>query len=176
MRNTLARASRRLLMPDVVGEEPDLLSKIAASALGLGLVAGLAGLAIYFFAFGQTFEGPISISASSGDPDVVATVRFQSRFKNRRFLTHSLQLDLRPNVRCTYLGQDVDTEQLVTMVGDEQVDARLGYREDKPGWGRVVTLDVKPPRSSPKEALLVVALLLIFGCTAGMAVVAKTSD
>jgi hypothetical protein len=54
------------------------------------------------------------------------------------------------------------------------MDARVRYREEKSGWGYVVSLDLEPSGTSAKEVLLIISLLLIFGCTAGMAVIAQS--
>jgi hypothetical protein len=43
----------------------------------------------------------------------------------------------------------------------------------KSGWQRVVSLDLEPPGSSPKETPLIVSLLLTFGFTTTMAVISK---
>ena len=146
---------------------------MVTGTLGLGLLAGLLGLGFYYFGFGQTFVGSVTVSASAEDPAVIGKVQFQSRFKNTRFLTHSVVLDLAPDTPCTFLGDEIDAAEVIRMFGDREVEARTGYREHKAGWGRVVSLDLKPEGSSPKETLLILSLLLIFGCTGGMAVVAK---
>ena len=145
-----------------------------ASILGLGLVLGLIGFAIYFFAFGQTFEGEIEIMADHSETGAIGTVTFQSRFRNRRFLTHSMYLDLTPNTLTTYQGAVIDTQKAVERFSGIKMEARVGYREEKSGWGKVVSLDLEPPGSSPKEKLLIISLILIFGCTVGMAVIARS--
>jgi hypothetical protein len=144
-----------------------------SSILGLGLLAGLVGFAIYFFGFGQTFEGEVNISDTVDEPGAVGMVTFQSRFRNRRFLTHSVFLDLYADTPTTLHGETITAQEAVNLFNESKVDAQLGYREDKGGWGRVVSLDLEPPSSSPKEILLIASLLLIFGCTAGMAFIAK---
>ena len=67
-----------------------------------------------------------------------------------------------------------DAQDAVERFSNTKIEARIGYREEKPGWGYVVSLDIEPPGSSPKEVLLITSLLLVFGCTAGMAVIAKS--
>jgi hypothetical protein len=146
---------------------------VLSSVLALGLLAGLVGFGIYFFSFGQTYEGEIRLSAQNDEPEAIGMVTFQSRFRNRRFLTHSMFLDLYPETPTTFQGEAILTEEAVKLFADADIDARVGYREEKSGWGYVVSLDLEPPGASPKETLLVISLLLIFGCTAGMAVVAK---
>ena len=149
------------------------MKKLAANALGIGIVAGLISLAFYFFAFGQTFEGNITISPSNGNSSVIGIVEFQARFQNRRFLTHSVFLDLAPDTHCTYQGKEIEASKVVQKFDNMQIMARVGYREDDPGWGRVISLDLEPQSSSPKEYLLVISVILIFVCTGGMAVLAK---
>jgi hypothetical protein len=144
-----------------------------ANILSLGLLAGIIGLGLYFFGFGQTFVGQVNISSISDQPGAVGLVSFQSRFKNRRFLTHSVYLDLMKDTPVTYQGDAITSQQAVNQFDDSSLHARVGYREHKPGFGYVRTLDLEPPSSSPKEILLAISILLIFGCTAGMAVIAK---
>lgn len=46
-----------------------------SNAFGLGLVAGIIGFAVYFFAFGQTFEGHvISLDLESPGPSPKETL------------------------------------------------------------------------------------------------------
>jgi hypothetical protein len=143
------------------------------SVLALGLLAGLVGFAIYFFGFGQTFEGEVRLSTNPDEPNSVGLVTFQSRFRNRRFLTHSVFLDLYPDTPTTHEGEQIHAEEAVDRFSDFPIEARVGYQEEKSGWGYVVSLDLEPPGSSPKELLLIGSLLLIFGCIAGMAIIAK---
>ena len=150
------------------------MRNILSSILALGLLAGIIGFAVHFFAFGQTFEGEIEISAEDGKTDVIGLVTFQSRFKNRRFLTHSVFLDLADDTPATYRGEKIDAKIVIERFANTRMEARVGYREQKPGWGYVVSLDLEPAGSSPKEVLLIFSLLLIFGCTAGMAVIARS--
>jgi hypothetical protein len=138
-------------------------------------VVGILGFALYFFAFGQTYDGEIEILEVHNEPGVIGQVSFQSRFQNRRFLTHSVYLDLAPDTPVTFQGGRIPAEEALTRFSDTKIEARVGYREDKAGWGSVVSLDLDPLNTSVKEVLMVVSLLLIFGCTAGMAVLAKTS-
>jgi len=149
------------------------MNKALSNLLGLGLLAGLVGFAVYFFSFGQTFEGDIRITKENNQPGVVGTVYFQSRFTNRRFLTHSVYLDLLADTPTTYQGELITALEAVEKYPDQMIPARIGYREEKSGFGKVVTLDLDPPGSSPKEILLISSLVLIFGCTAGMAIIAK---
>ena len=149
------------------------MGKVLSGILALGLVAGLVGFAMYFFGFGQTFEGEVRISEKIEEPGVIGLVTFQSRFRNRRFLTHSVYLDLNPGTSTTYQGVVIQAQEAVERFAEAEIEARVGYREEKSGWGYVVSLDLEPPGSSPKEILMIASLLLIFGCTAGMAVVAK---
>jgi hypothetical protein len=142
--------------------------------LALGLVAGLIGFGIYFFAFGQTFEGEIELSPAKDEVPYIGLVTFQSRFKNRRFLTHSVYLDLAQDTPTTYRGESLGAQEAIDHFSSAKIDARVGYREEKPGWGYVVSLDLEPPGSSPKETLLISSLLLIFGCTIGMAVISRS--
>ena len=74
----------------------------------------------------------------------------------------------------TYRGERIDATEVFKRLGETAIKARVGYREDKPGWGRVVSLDLESDGSSPKEAHVAMSLLLIFGCTGGMAIIAKT--
>ena len=150
------------------------MRNILANILGLGLFAGIIGLVVYFFVFGQTFEGEIEITAKNNEPGVIGQVTFQSRFKNRRFLTHSIYLDLTPDTPTTYQGDVIDIHEAIERFVDTKMEARVGYREEKSGWGYVVSLDLEPPGSSPKEVLLAISLILIFGCTVGMAVIARS--
>jgi hypothetical protein len=147
---------------------------ILSNFLALGLVAGIIGFAVYFFAFGQTFEGEIEISTKTGEPGVIGLVTFQSRFQNRRFLTHSMFLDLAHDAPMTYRGDSIDAQEAIERFSNTKMEARVGYREEKPGWGYIVSLDLEPTGSSPKEVLLISSLLLIFGCTAGLAVIARS--
>ena len=149
------------------------MRKKLSNLLGWGLLAGMIGFAVYFFGFGQTFEGRVRISAENDEPGMVGLVTFQSRFKNRRFLTHAVYLDLKPDTPVTYRGEALEAGEAAQRFDGAELEARLGYREEKSGWGYVVSLDLEPPGSSPKEILLVVSLLLIFGSTIGMAVIAK---
>jgi hypothetical protein len=148
----------------------DLLTNI----LGLGLTAGLIGFGVYFFAFGQTYEGEIRLSSENVQAPNIGRVTFQSRFTNRRFLTHSMVLDLDRGTPTTYRGKSMDAQEAVEQFSDAKVEARIRYREEKSGWGYVVSLDLEPAGTSPKEVLLIVSLILIFGCTAGMAVIAQS--
>jgi hypothetical protein len=147
---------------------------LGSGILAFGLVARLVGFAVYFFGLGQTYEGEIRISAESDEPDAIGLVTFQSRFRNRRFLTHSMFLDLYPDTPTTFQGRAMLAEDAVNRFHEAEIEARVSYREEKSGWGDVVSLDLEPPDSSPKEILLISSLLLIFGCTASLAVVAKT--
>ena len=149
------------------------MGKVLSSILALGLVAGMVGFAVYFFGFGQTFEGKIRISEQIDEPGIIGWVTFQSRFRNRRFLTHSMYLDLHPGTPTTYQGDTIQAQEAVERFAESEIEARVGYREEKSGWGQVVSLDLEPSGSSPKEILLTGSLLLIFGCTAGMAVIVK---
>jgi len=142
--------------------------------LALGMVAGIIGFAIYYFAFGQTFDGEVEISAGNDDPAYIGLVTFQSRFKNRRFLTHSVYLDLAYDISTTYQGEKIDARDAVERFDNTKLEARVGYREEKSGWGYVVSLDLEPPGTSPKEILLITSIMLIFGCTGGMAVIAQS--
>ena len=144
-----------------------------ANILGLGLAVGIIGLAVYFLAFGQTFEGEIKISAKNNETGVIGQVAFQSRLRNRRFLTHSMYLDLAPDTPTTYRGDAIDIQEAIERFADTKMEARVGYREEKSGWGYVFSLDLEPPGSSPKEKLLLFSLILIFGCTVSMAVIAR---
>lgn len=149
------------------------MRKMLTNLLALGLVAGIIGFAVYFFAFGQTFEGQVEISAKNGGTADIGLVTFQSRFKNRRFLTHSMFLDLAQDTPTTYRGDILDAQDAIQRFANNKVEARVGYREEKPGWGYVVSLDLEPPGSSPKEKLLISSLMLVFACTIGMAVIAR---
>jgi hypothetical protein len=153
--------------------EKDVRS-ILTNILALGLVAGIIGFVVYFFAFGQTFEGEIEISAEDNETHHIGLVTFQSRFKNRRFLTHSMFLDLAHDTPTTYRGERIDAQDAIERFANMKIEARVGYREEKPGWGDVVSLDLEPPGSSPKEILLITSLILVFGCTIGMAVIAHS--
>lgn len=150
------------------------MRSILPNLLALGLVAGLIGMGIYFFGFGQTYQGEIRISAEHDEPGAVGLVTFQSRFTNRRFLTHSVYLDLFPDTPVTYRGVPLDPQLAVKQFHGQKLNARVGYREDKSGRGEPVSLDLDPPGTSPKEVLLISSLLLIFGCTAGMAILANS--
>jgi hypothetical protein len=161
------------LMDPFCGNLENNMRSILANILALGLVAGIIGVGFYFFAFGQTFEGDIEISAEYKESPNIGVVTFQSRFKNRRFLTHSMFLDLAHDTPITYRGDSIDSHDAIERFSNIKIDARVGYREEKPGWGCVVSLDLEPPGSSPKEVLLISSLLLIFGCTASMAVIAR---
>lgn len=147
---------------------------ILTNILALGLVAGMLGFGVYFFAFGQTYEGEIALSSENLQAPSVGRVTFQSRFTNRRFLTHSMFLDLAHDTPTTYRGESINAQDAVQRFSSAKVDARVRYREEKSGWGYVVSLDLEPPGTSPKEVLLIFSLLLIFGCTAGMAVIAQS--
>ena len=149
------------------------MQKILTSSLGLGLVLGIIGFAVYFFAFGQTYDGNVRIFPENDQPGAVGLVTFQSRFRNRRFLTHTVTLDLYPDTPTTYRGEVITTREALDRFTNGEIQARVGYRERKPGWGKVVTLDLEPSGSSPKETLLIASLLLIFGSTIGMAILAK---
>jgi hypothetical protein len=149
------------------------MRNVLPRSLALGLVIGIVGFTAYFFAFGQTFDGEVRLSAVADEPDMIGDVTFQSRFRNRRFLTHSVYLDLYADTPTTYRGESINAHEAVDRFNDMTIDARVGYREEKAGWGYVVSLDMEPPGSSPKEILLVTSFVLIFGCTAGMAVIAK---
>jgi hypothetical protein len=150
------------------------MRRILPNLLALGLVAGLIGLGIYFFGFGQTYEGEIRISAENNEPGSVGLITFQSRFTNRRFLTHSVYLNLFPDTPVTYRGVPLDPWLAAEQFDGQKLDARVGYREEKSGRGETVSLDLAPPGTSPKEVLLISSLLLIFGCTAGMAILANS--
>ena len=150
------------------------MRKKFSSILALGLVAGIIGFAVYFFAFGQTFEGQVQITAGSDEPGVIGLVTFQSRFQNRRFLRHSVFLDLLPDTPTTYQGASIDAQEAVDRFSESMMEARVGYREEKAGWGYVVSLDLDPAGSSLKEMLLITSLILVFGCTGVMAVIART--
>ncbi len=150
------------------------MRSVLTSVLALGLVAGIVGFAVYFFAFGQTFEGEIELSAGNIEAGYIGMVTFQSRFKNRRFLTHSVFLDIAHDTPTTYRGDPLGAQDAIERFSNSKIEARVRYREEKSGWGYVVSLDLEPPGSSPKEILLVLSLLLIFGCTAGMAVIARS--
>ena len=154
------------------GNIVEAMKKALTSGFGLGLLAGLTGFAFYFFAFGQTYEGMVRISAVD-DPTIVGKVTFQSRFKNRRFLSHTVNLDLMQDTPTTYDGSKIGTSEVVEGFTGSEIQARVGYREEKAGWGYVVSLDLEPTGPFPKETILVLSLLLIFGCTGGMAVLAK---
>jgi len=147
---------------------------ILPNLLALGLVAGLIGFGIYFFGFGQTFEGEVRISAENDESGAVGLVTFQSRFTNRRFLTHSVYLDLHPDSPVSYRGVPMDPRMAAEKFHGQKLEARVGYREKKSGRGDTVSLDLDPLGTSPKEMLLISSLLLIFGCTAGMAVLANS--
>ena len=147
---------------------------ILTNFLALGLVAGMLGFGVYFFAFGQTYEGEVGLSSANVQAPHIGRVKFQSRFTNRRFLTHSMFLDLAHDTPTTYRGESMDAQDAVQLFSGAKIDARVRYREEKSGWGYVVSLDLEPPGTSPKEVLLVISLLLIFGCTAGMAVIAQS--
>jgi hypothetical protein len=147
---------------------------ILSNGFALGLFAGIIGLAVYFFAFGQTFEGEIELSAENDETGVIGLVIFQSRFKNRRFLTHTMTLDIAYDTPTTYRGEVLDAGEAIERFANTQMEARVGYREEKSGWGYVVSLDLEPPGSSPKEVLLITSLIFIFGCTAGMAVINRS--
>lgn len=149
------------------------MGKALSKVLSLGLVAWIVGFGFYFFAFGQTFEGKARLSHENDAPDVVGLVTFQSRFRNKRFLTHSVYLDLRSDTPTTYKGQAISAQEAISRFSDTELEARVGYRETKSGWGYVITLDLEPTGNSPKETLLLVSLSLIFGCTVGMAIVAR---
>jgi hypothetical protein len=114
------------------------------------------------------------VQAEEDKIGVVGQVTFQSRFKNRRFLTHSVFLDLAQDTPTTYQGDNIEVQEAIDRFSNTKIEARVGYREEKPGWGNVVSLDLDPPGASPKEGLLITSLLLIFGCTAGMAVIANS--
>ncbi len=148
------------------------MRSILPNLLALGLVAGLIGLGIYFFGFGQTFQGEVRISAEHDEQGAVGLVTFQSRFTNRRFLTHAVYLDLFPDTPVTYRGVPLDPRLAVKQFAGQKLNARVGYREDQSGRGDTLSVDLDPPGSSPKEVLLISSLLLIFGCTAGMAILA----
>ena len=150
------------------------MRNILTNILALGLVAGIIGFAAYFFAFGQAFEGEIEISAENDETAYIGLVTFQSRFTNRRFLTHSMFLDLAHNTPTTYRGEIIDAQDAIERFANTKIEARVGYREEKPGWGYVVSLDIELPGSSPKEVLLISSLILVFGCTIGMAVIARS--
>jgi hypothetical protein len=45
------------------------VGKALSSLLALGLAAGLVGFAVYFFGFGQTFEGDVRISERPTYPE-----------------------------------------------------------------------------------------------------------
>jgi hypothetical protein len=152
----------------------DKLRSIISSILGLGLLVGLIGLGVYFFAFGHTFDGEIQLSSKTNQAPNIGLVTFQSRFKNRRFLTHSVYLDLDQDTPTTYQGTEMTAQDAVERFSNTKIEARVGYREQKAGWGYVVSLDLEPPGSSPKEVLLITSLLLIFGCTGGMAVIGNS--
>lgn len=145
---------------------------ILTNTLALSLVVGIIGFAAYFFGFGQTFEGEIEISSENDDTAYIGQVAFQSRFKNRRFLTHSMSLDLAHDTPMTYQGDIIDTQDAIERFANSKIEARVRYREEKPGWGYVVSIDLEPTGSSPKEVLLISSLFLIFGCTIGMAIIA----
>ena len=68
---------------------------------------------------------------------------------------------------------DTAAAEAVRRLSGKELSARTGYREHKGGWGRVVSLDLLPEGASPKETVPILSLLLIFGCTVGMAVIAK---
>jgi hypothetical protein len=148
----------------------DLLVKLS----GLCLVTRIIGFAIYFFGFGQTFEGESRISAENDEPGKIGLVTFHSRFMNRRFLTHSMCLDLLPDTPTTYQGEVIDAREAVKKFADTEINARPGYREKRSGWGYVISLDLEPPGTSPKEILLIVSLILIVGSTASMALIARS--
>ena len=150
------------------------MRNILPNILALGLTAGLIGLGVYFFAFGQTFEGEIRLSAENVQAPQIGRVTFQSRFTNRRFLTHSMNLDLAHDTPTTYRGARIDALEAVERFSGTRIEASVRYREEKSGWGDVVSLDLEPTGSSPKEMLLMTSLVLIFGCTAGMAVIANS--
>ena len=147
---------------------------ILTNILALGLVVGMIGFGVYFFAFGQTYEGEIGLSSENVQAPNIGRVTFQSRFTNRRFLTHSMFLDLAQDTPTTYKGASMDAQDAVDRFSGAKMDARVRYREVKSGWGYVVSLALEPSGTSPKEALLIISLLLIFGCTAGMAVIAQS--
>ena len=42
-----------------------------SNVLSLGMVAGIIGFAVYFFGFGQTFEGEVCISAENDEPGTI---------------------------------------------------------------------------------------------------------
>lgn len=147
----------------------DTFSKL----LGYSLLLGLIGFAVYIFAFGQTFEGEIGLQPKQDGPDVIGLVTFQSRFKNRRFLTHSVFLDLESGTPTTYRGERITAGDAVRRFSESEIEARVGYREDQSGWGKVVSLDLEPPGTSPKEFLLISALVLIFGSSIGLAVISS---
>jgi hypothetical protein len=135
------------------------VGKILSTILGLGLLAGLVGFAVYFFGFGQTFKGEARISEKPDEPGVIGLGTFHSRFHNRRFLTHSMFLDLSTDTPVTYQGETIPAHEAVERFSEGEIEARVGYREEKSGWERVVSLDLESPGSSPKEILLIVSLL-----------------
>jgi hypothetical protein len=154
-------------------EKEDRMRISLANVLSIGLVAGIIGLAVYFFGFGQTFVGQVNLFSVIDESGAIGLVSFQSRFKNRRFLTHSVYLDVLADTPVTYQGDEISAQDAINQFQNSTIAARVGYRERKPGFGYVLTLDLEPVSSSPKENLLVISILLIFGCTAGMAVIAK---
>jgi len=101
--------------------------------LGYTLLLGIIGFAVYFFAFGQTYEGKIELRPIEDHPQVVGQVTFQSRFKNRRFLTYSVYLDLESNTPTTYRAELIQAGDAIQRFSDSQIEARVGFREEKSG-------------------------------------------
>ena len=137
--------------------------------LAMLLVVGLIGLALYFFGFGQTFEGPVEINA--GDSETaeheVGWVTIHPRFRTRRFARYTLSLDLPPNTPMTFRSDPISPIEAVEALDGLEVEGRVRYRRgDDP---HVLELDLEPMSTSLKEYVL-------FGSLVSLAVIAKRGD